>query len=152
MKKMLVVLITVIALAGCSNSSKEKTELTLQKETRCENTNIWSVPDENGITSSSLSMSIYYNSLNDEKTYEEFFGIIYFDTMENAKNYYENVKDEYTDFEIEIKKSDDDTPMISLYGTSIENDTPKNVINNQKTQDGFTCKNYDSKKKIQIAD
>lgn len=125
------------------NKPKEQT-VTLKYETRCENFNSWYKPREDGVTSTGFQISFYYDDLDDNKTYEEFYGIIYFDNMENAENYYNELKYDENEFELEIKQDEDGTPMITMYDTALENETPKKVIEEQEKEEDFTCENYDT--------
>lgn len=133
------------------NKPKEY-EITLNYETRCENFHSWYKPREDGVTATGFQISFYYNDLEDDKTYEEFYGIIYFDNMENAENYYNELKHDENGYELEIKENEDGTPMITVYDNALENETPKKMIEEQKKEEDFTCENYDTGRTFKITE
>lgn len=153
-KKLIFILLILIGiLTGCSqnkNSTKgsqyfeDEKELKYEKETECSLANYTYDNNSDGIISSNFSITLFYNNLDDSTTYMENNGYITFNTWDNAKKYYNNHKDEYSDLNMELDEENidtDNTGDITFYSQEVEENSPRNIIEEQKSK-GFTCTTY----------
>lgn len=154
MKKAIIVFMTLILITGCGNKNKQNEDSTptFVKNTTCSMINYAIKNDPDGISNYEFTMHVYYNNLDDEQAYLETFGLLEFNSWNEAKIYYGQYKQEYKNLNIELSEEDIDTNnigTITLSSAWLEKNTPRNIIEEQKNK-GFECTTYDEEKHVHI--
>lgn len=154
MKRICLVFSLMVLITGCSNKNEknEDNTPTFIKDTVCNMTNYTVKNDPDGISNYEFSMHIYYNDLDDDQAYLETFSLLGFNSWNEAKKYYDKNKEEYKDLNIQLSEEDIDTDNTGTITTStegIEKNTPRQIIEEQKSE-GFECNTYDVKKYVYL--
>lgn len=142
-KKLIFALLTsLFILSGCSQNSNETIESPkYKKETRCVLENYKPETNSDGIIEYAFSIRIFYNKLDDKEAYLKNYSYTTFNSWDNAKKYYDNHKNEYKDLDVELSEENvdtDNTGDITTYTEGVEENTPRKIIEEQKTK-GFIC-------------